>query len=110
MLSNKDIILVNYKDLASNPNYILSSISNQFNNEFNPETINYESSEYFLKQETHNMGGNILSTQNPKPISYMDTWEENIKFTDKLIFKFLGGERIDKKFQKLKFGKQIKIR
>jgi len=99
-IDKKDVFFLDYKNFAMHPKNVIQDICRFIGIEFNEETFDLKSSKYFSNQKHHNIGGNRLRLKFIEKITYKNKWQENLSKKEKIIFHMLGGNIINKIYEK----------
>ena len=103
-IGRQNTLVIRYKDFAMYPKNVLNHICKFIGVDFQEETINPQSPNYFSTSMHHTTGGNRLRLKYTEKITYKKKWTKELNKKEQLIFQLLGGKIVNKIFEKLSSG------
>jgi len=101
-LNIKSCYRTSYELFSGRPEQVVSSICKQFNIKYNKFSFDKYSNEYFLKKHYHVFTGNKLISEinSDDEIRPVERWKGKLTSTDRLLFKIVGGGKINRLLSK----------
>jgi len=98
-LNGKKCYRTTYEKFSTKTEHIVSEICMLLDIDYNPNSLDRNSNEYFSRSKQHIFTGNSLIEKLNciDEIKYIERWKSMLTSKDRIIFKICGGEKLKKK-------------